>query len=213
MSTTTIHVFRTDGKRDYDADRDFRNGHTAPILWGILWKKYLAKRGSPNDYDPVLRTFIGDDGFESFPMMSEAALKPFWALHNDPRLAWFERLTLRSTYDHVVVRREHFLRIAEAFDIFTATHVAPDRKHVWNVPGYAAYLRELAGDETVMGVGWTQTSVVDMFLSETDPNDEDAEGKPYDLNTRTEHWYMDLEGDEVASTIDPNDLAPGGIDR
>lgn len=194
MSSTTIHVFGIDGKRDYARDRNFRNGHTATVLWHILWKKYLARRGPACSFHPP----CDDDGYEYFPI-NDAQLEPFWALHQDPRLTWFERLTLRSTYDHVVVRRAHFRRLAEAFDLFTATHIAPDAKHVWHVPGYAAYLRELADDETVLGVGWTQTSVVDMFLGAPGPDDEDGYGErlPYDLNTRTEHWFIESDGDEL----------------
>lgn len=197
MSSTTIHVFGSDGRRDYGRDRGFRNGHTSPVLWRILWRKYLARRGTPGYFNLLP---CDAEGYEVFPFET-SQLEPFWKLHEDPRLAWFERLSLRSTFDHVVVRREHFSRLAEAFNLFTAAHVEPEPKHVWHLPGYAAYLRELADDETVLGVGWTQTSVVDMFLPEyaKDPDMDEGltEGAPYNLNTRSEHWFMELEGDEV----------------
>ena len=213
MSSTTIHVFGVKGVR-VDAV-EFRNGHTAPCLWQYLWKKYMAR--------PAARSgaYIDSDGAfymdeqEELPQGDTPRLSEFWRLHKDQRLSWFERVALRSTYDHIVVRREHFLRVAEAFDAFTAAHVPAGATHVWHLPGYAEVLRRLANDEQVLGIGWTQTSVCDMFVGKhTDESEELPYGEylPYDLNTRDEHHFMELEGDEL-HTDQPVGMEEGQVCR
>lgn len=211
MSTTTIHVFNANGIRDYSRDVRYSNGWTAPVLWRTLWQKYLAERGTPNSFS-TRGCYIGSDGFETLPMQGPL-MGELCKLHEDPRLAWFERVALRSTFDHVVVRRGDFIRVAEAFDAFTVAHVAPDAKHVWHVPAYAKLLRELANDETVSAVGWTQTSVSDMFRSRRRTEDELAEdelaeSEPYNLNTRDEHFVMELVGEEARVLIDAGIVRP-----
>ncbi len=201
MSHTTVFIFGQNGQ--IERKEEYRNSHTANVPWQLLWLEYMARpdptwRGSSIDIEKPARLRRADK--EPFPWSNGLRLKEFWKLPEDPRLAWFERAALRGTYDRCVVKRETFTRLADAYDAFTAKYFEGETPTVvWHLPAWAELLRKLADDETVRAIGWNQTSVGESLFTNApkvcptcDHEDEEG-GAPYCLDTRSEHWYLDVE--------------------
>lgn len=206
MSSTEVFIFSQNGQ--IERTEDYRNGHTASVLWRFLWLEYMAGadtyRGGLDE--EIMPRRLRGAGKEPFPWSNSTHLKDFWKLHQDPRLAWFEVAALCSTYDRCVVKREAFTRLADAYDAFTVKYFEGEAPTVvWHLPAWAELLRKLANDETVRAIGWNQTTVGERLFTPAPKvcptcNHEDEEGgAPYCLDTRSEHWYLVVGDDEAGA--------------
>lgn len=144
-------VISPDGKPEYH--KEYRNSHgAAAFVWAELADRYLDT--------PWM--FAGER---------------LWGLASDARMAPFEIVVLRWTFDRVAVRRGDFGRLADAMDAFVQRH--PSRDSACHLPSIARDLRALV-DSDVMGACWNQTSVasniwIDSYL---DLPDDDWDTDP-----------------------------------
>lgn len=103
-------------------------------------------------------------------------LQDIWMLIFDNRLTVDEKIVLESTFSQVLIKREDFKRVADAFDNF---------KHGGNQGLQADILRKFVDDEAVDAIGWSNS--VNIGWDEKGEN-----GESYNLNTGEEHRFIEM---------------------
>lgn len=138
MSYTTLFVFK--GDKVY-SQTDYQNAHGgAMAIWMMMGRRHIGP---------------------GFVIFDDDQSKRLFALADDPSIPWFARVTLMSTFDNVVVRREDLPRLVKAFQMFDAEYATAWKQgSVWSVPDQAEDIRR-AHDDGAQAVGWNQTSVCD----------------------------------------------------
>ena len=102
-----------------------------------------------------------------------------------------ERIVLGTTFDKVLVKREHIPTVIEAFRSFCGDTTLPEQ---------ADLLEKIMQDPDVIAVGWNQTSVNADNWTEYYFDGETMEYKPYNCLTGADHeWLLE---DEVAENGD-----------
>jgi hypothetical protein len=103
-------------------------------------------------------------------------LHPFTVPLND-------RIVLATTFDKVMVKREHLPRLIEAFHAFMTSHGGTD-----NMRKQVQAFEKLSKDEECYAVCWTQTSVVADAWMVYEPDEDDH--RQYDISIDTGHWFL-----------------------
>lgn len=168
MSYTQILVATNDG--DLNVAAEIHNSwRGAMAIWATLEKRYLPPfmpewaKGMNLPYEPS-RT-MGD------------GIKEIWELANDKRVSEVDSICLRSTFDNVIVHKENFGRIIEAFNAFEGETSLKEQ---------AQFIGSLLNDPNITAIAWRQTSVTgDMWTVWT--GDETI---PYNILTGTKHWEL-----------------------
>jgi hypothetical protein len=156
MSDTELYWFNRRGKLELHAafENAFRG---AMAIWTDLAKTYLFGDGYMRDYQPV------------------------WNLARSERLEEFERITLMTTFDWVVVRNIEIARVVAAFKSFH--HKYPQN----HLDQQAIVLGSPKIETCCLGICWNQTSVnADAWLVEGKRGDL----RPYNLLRDTGHWFL-----------------------
>lgn len=166
MSYTTLYLVPESGSvEDFAEYRNaFRGGY---LVWDNMARQYLGEPAS---------------GF----MFS--GMQPVWDLAGDEGVPEAHRLVMMSTFDKVMVRRENLVRLAEAFERYSADFEDPG-----HIPAQAADLRRLAEEPRCFAVCWCQTSVSSDVWYVVEGEDH----RRYDVSRDSDHWFMfdELRGD------------------
>lgn len=138
-----------------------------------------AFQGAFNIWTEVAKSYLG---MEYLP----ADMEVLWKLSQDHEVIHNDRIVLATTFDYVMIRREHLLVVAEAMDDFCR------RYEPGHLPEQAEKLRELAQDESCYAACWRQTSVTDMWMVRSGELDEydDPRYLMYDVSEDTDHWFL-----------------------
>ncbi|MBU2177531.1 MAG: hypothetical protein KJ556_20765 [Gammaproteobacteria bacterium] len=161
MSYTTLYSISKDG--NVYSFREFRNAfRSAYLVWDNMAKRYLGKEASS--------FMIGNN------------MQQVWDLWTKEDIPEAHRLTMAATFDHVIVRRENFETLANAFDQYAKDFADPG-----HIPAQANALRELATTDC-LGACWQQTSVAEDLWQIW--NYEEDEGRPYNINVDEGHWFL-----------------------
>lgn len=111
-------------------------------------------------------------------------IKRVWDLAKETRVPIDERIVLTTTFDGVMVKREHLPRLAEAFRVF----IRSGHDNTSNISLQIQAYDKLALDETCYAVCWTQTSVAgDAWLVYEEDKDDH---RPYDISRDSKHWFL-----------------------
>ena len=185
MSYTEIFGFDKEGNAYYQANisNAWRGGMA---IWNILEERYL-----PPHRPSYVPAHIPDEKVESFlsykprrtaDMMNRDAMKEIWDLFNNEKVSLTDKIVLGTTFDRVIVKKEDFSKLIEAFEAFEGETSLKEQ---------AAVIKEMAVDDGCIAVGWNQTSVNGDTWANFGGYDEEAdEAIPYSLNTVNEHWYL-----------------------
>lgn len=186
MSYSTMHVAHADGDvHDY---KEYRNGHGYALpAWEYLANKYIPRLPGEDDSKFHIRWWYTD------------ACKAVWALAKDKRLETWELLVLHASFDHAVVEREHFHKLAAAFEHIGREYAKIKPECVNHYPAMANDIRTLPPE--VQAICFTATSCGDNLWWAYDececPNCGDShrkeEGRPYNLKKDKSHWYVGKE--------------------
>ncbi len=178
MSRTTIYGVTKDGALEELAE--LRNSWLlAPLVWDRMHEKYLGKwdfRKAHDDYDAAKAR--GEDPGE----FDRSGWSAAWKLAKDPRISESDYAVLLVTFDHYVCPREHMIHAAEQFEVFAKGTENPG--HFDALPG----IFRKAHSDGYEGVCLQQTSTSDSMWWVHGGEDED--GRPYDFNVDTKHWYF-----------------------
>lgn len=122
-------------------------------------------------------------GEEGYLLIRPELMKQLWRFGSDERLAWWERVVLLSTFDRVVILRDDFPRLIEAFSQWTR-HTGGDS----SIPIQCDLFRRIAQDERPFrGICFNQTSVCENPWW-VGGSCEDEEGRPFNID-RDEDWW------------------------
>lgn len=178
MSCTEINIFDNSGESvdTFEVKNAFRG---AMAIWGILEKKYLP------EYVPDWAKVLSDEGRrnifkDGISRIVNGDMQDVWNLQNDNRLSRHEKIVLLSTFDNVLVKKENFNELIEAFEQFEGETSLKEQSEI---------IKNLG--DNITAIGWNQTSVChnkwNGFIIESD--DEDILIK-YNYHKDTDHWWM-----------------------
>lgn len=196
MSRTILYKTDVNGKAEVAAE--FQNAtRGALFVWEALGRHYL--RPLPELWNPL-----------SNP-------QPVWDLWKDPRITETDKIVLLSTFDRVMVKREHLPVVADAFRQFDKDHargfytrftdfekmfldIVGRRDAESSLTEQSAVLDLLALQESCYAVFWNQTSVTDAWVKSV----SDDESRLYDITRDTGHWFMfaDESEDQTSERIE-----------
>lgn len=161
-------MFKVPKHGDIEHVADFKNAFlSAWHVWSEMAEAYIHKDASR--------------------MMLEKDMQPVWDLWKRPDVPLDYRIVMAFTFDNVMVKRENFIRLAEAMEAFCKRFGSGS---LWE---QAEVLRQLAADETAYAVCWNQTSVnADTWWvrDETLSEDEDEQYRMYDISKDSGHWFL-----------------------
>lgn len=109
-----------------------------------------------------------------------------WKLATDPRLLACEAITLETTFDHAIIRKEDFAKVIEAYHDFE--HLHPPVKHVSHLWAIALELKKHLDDEDVTGFCFYQTSLVENPWVKH--GDEDSQ---YNIHNDAKHHFVPIQ--------------------
>ena len=185
MSSTLLLAVRGDGELAPYAN--YKNAWHGAML---IWVKFAERYNTP------------------FLMGSENVA--FWKLADDPKVPFFDRVTLATTYDRVVVYSGDFKRLVEA--LRQSSIWLPEHCHIRKQADDIEKIIELNSkcsepELCIVGVAWNQTSVVDTWETgetrtayETDENgrrEEYLQEVPYNIYSMNKHHNLFEEVKEV----------------
>lgn len=171
MSYTTLFKVGRDGLVRSDLEMSNSRGYAARI-WTDLYDKYL--KDLDKEYDSWM---VGED------------CERLWALGKDARLCSFERDSLISTFDNVMIMREDFGQMSVSLCWFVKKY--PPKNRVCHLLTVASRLDELSKDDSVQAVCFHQTSVTaNPWVDPCQESEDHAE--PYNINKGTKHWFLDF---------------------
>ena len=180
MSYTEIYKFNKEGDAIfYDEVKNSHRG--AMAVWCHLEKKYLPSLSKPENYwwsakenEYNSRTIVYSSG-DNNPM------NEIWSLDKSDKLTIHEKISLSTTFDNVVVKKENIPIIIEAFNNFGFETSLPEQ---------AKILEKLLDDDDCIAVAWNQTSINGDAWERQDIDDETDEIIPYNLNYCDKHWFL-----------------------
>lgn len=159
MSNTEIYAIKKNGEPTMagTTENSFRGGL---FIWTKLCEKYNIEGGM----------FGG--GFEKL-----------WKLTDTGTLEAFENLTMKTTFDRVIAKKEDIPAILEAFEQFDKAFPGS------SLLEQAEIIRnEILNNDEMIAVCWNQTSnTCTQWEPDYDDNDEEIH---YNINTNDNHWFL-----------------------
>jgi len=185
MSSTQIFKVTQEGLVElaYEAPNSWRG---AMNIWILIAIEYLD---TPETQAPELMRYSAVGGaILASSNKPGGLLDKLWKLKKDPRLSVADLVTLLTTFDHAMVKKEHIPGVVGAFRIFCAKHI-----DCGNLQRQIDILWELYRDPDCQAVCWNQTSVVaGVWTVELtwDKLTGEADERPYDINRDRGHWFI-----------------------
>ena len=182
MSYTEIYGFSNHGKA-YLYGRVENSWRGGMAIWRILEEKHL-----PQYRPPYVPAYIPDDQVESWCHFKPSRLigidgsaaKEVLELVNNKAIPIHERITLATTLDYCIVKKEHIPKLIEAFNAFEGETSLPEQVKI---------LQAMYEDKKCIAVGWNQTSV-NCTTWDTYGRDKKGNCKPYNLKIGDKHWSL-----------------------
>lgn len=184
MSYTEIVCFKNNG--DAESCTDIKNSwRGAMAIWNILEKKYLPQyRPSyiPKDIpDSMLEAYCGYKPSRCSAMMDRDAMKEIWNLFDKNNVSKVDRIVLGTTFDKMLVKKENFQEVIDAFNQFEGETSLKEQANV---------LKETLENDEIIAVGWNQTSVTQNQWTCHEFDKESEEYIPYNCLKSTEHYWL-----------------------
>lgn len=179
MSYTEIYKFKKNGNAELLSE--IKNSwRGAMAIWDILDKKYLPK--FVPDWAKLLGT-TDQEYYRTADMMGEG-IKEIWALYKNPNVSEIDKIVLASTFDHVIVLKEHLPHLIKAFREFEGETSLKEQAE--------AIEEALNNDQNLIAIAWNQTSVnCGVWNSEETTIEDDEETHlPYNMLSGNKHWNL-----------------------
>lgn len=156
MSYTILYCVPEKGEFTHEIDVQ-NSWRGAMFIWNALSERYLSRKAYPHE-----------------------DLQSVWDLHKDNRLSLAERITLLTTFDRVMVKREHIPQVIRALREFVVLYGSDN-----NLSEQIRALKKLSVADGCYAVCWNQTSITDAWYVY---DEEDC--RLYDISRDTGHWFM-----------------------
>lgn len=188
MSYTEMVSFNKEGiAEDYaDIKNAFRGAHA---IWGIVEKRYL-----PIFRPSYVPKWIEDEDLESYlkyrpsrliPTLNQEEhlnnMKEIWNLFHSDKVSRVDKIVLGTTFDKVLVKREDFKELIDAFNSFEGETSLKDQAEV---------IEKMMEDENIIAVGWNQNSVTSNQWICAEYDEENEETIPYNCLTGENHFWL-----------------------
>ena len=167
----------------------YNSSRGAMLIWRCMAERYLPPRYDYLSDSPWAYYTGGSKGYEEI-----------WALAKDIRIPPEHRITLISTFDYLMVKRENIQLFADSFRKFTKDF--GDKMEHSSLLEQAEALEELLKDKKTYAVCWLQTSVCSdlwqVFIPDELPEDKDDydEIRNYDISKDDDrHCFFDFKED------------------
>lgn len=147
MSYTEIYKFKNNGEAELHTE--IKNSWLgAMAVWIFLDKKYLPP------YTPEW-AILSKQTDKTYSRASDPhAIKDVWKLFYDDKVTLVDKIVLGTTFDHMIVKREDFQLVIDAFNSFEGNTSLKLQSEV---------IKELIDDPDCLGIAWNQTSVSESF--------------------------------------------------
>lgn len=184
MSCTEIVCFKKNGEAE--GYTDIKNSwRGAMAIWNILEKKYLPQyRPSyvPN-YIPnsMLESYCHYKPSRCVDLMNRDAMKEIWNLFNEANVNEIDKIVLGTTFDKVIVKKENFPKIIDAFNKFEGKTSLKEQAKV---------LEEMLKDDEIIAVAWNQTSVNENQWTCHEFDEKNEEYIPYNYLKDNKHYEL-----------------------
>lgn len=200
MSYTEVYAIHKNGDvRLYEENKN--SWRWSPQIWGELEERHL----------PVFRphfvpSHIKDEQVEDYlgykpKRHGPDALKEVWNLFHTDKITTDERWVLGSTYDNVIVMKENFTDLIQAYWNFNGD------SHGTSLLEIADIYEKMQKDDDIIGVAWSISQIGNPWLDiewvdESHPEfdeynvDDDHDGLcwidiPYNIfNSEKKHWVL-----------------------
>lgn len=204
MSRTEVYAIRKNGEvRLFKENQNsFR---WSPIIWSELEERHL-----PPFRPSFIPDSIPDNQIESYlghkPKRHDLEdMRDIWRLYDTDKLSVTERWVLGSTFDNVIVLKEDFSDLIEAYRSFFT------KENHSSLLELADIYDEMNQDNDIIGVAWSISQIqnpwqavewVDSTHPEFDEWDEDEDGLspisvPYNINDTENRKHFILSKDNV----------------
>lgn len=199
MSRTEVYAIRKNGEVTLfkENPNSFR---WSPVVWTELEERHLPPfRPSfiPDDIpDSLIESYAGHKPMRHGP----EDLKEVWNLFHTDKLSVAERWVLGSTYDNVIVLKEDFPSLIEAYRSFF------NEENGSSLLELADIYEEMKEDEEIIGIAWSISQIQNPWMSvewvdSTHPEydeweaDEDGDSPievPYNITYKDnpKHWVL-----------------------
>ena len=135
----------------------------------MIGEVHNAHRGAMAIWEAIAQTYCGMD---HFPISGDAM--PVWNMWMDETVPFEHRVVLASTFDSVMVRRDHIPELIRCMGAFDAAFQGRT-----NLPDQMVILGVAADDSRWVAVAWNQTSVNEAWWI---PSDHPDAARPFDLS-------------------------------
>lgn len=200
MSITTIYGFNKQGSA-FEAGAIQNSWRAAMAVWSELEARRLPpyvpyylkscnwyRDGMP--YDELVEW----NGFKPTRLAptlgKDNPAQEIFDLADDPTVPRDERIVLYTTFNKVLVKREHFREVINAFRAFGGTTSLPEQ----------ADILELLRDDDCIAAGWSQNDICGSFWDAYNYDEETGSHSPYNCLTQEEHSWLFSELDSPTSS-------------
>lgn len=146
----------------------------------ICYEEYANSHG----YDPYIWTALCHKHNIGTWFVDENANK-LEQLAANPKVPWFERTVLETTFDYAIIRKEDIPKVVSALEKFEEAY--HNEGHVNHIPAVISALQKLA-NENIIGVCFYPTSTID------NPwvlyNGKEDLSVPYNIFKGTKHHFV-----------------------
>ena len=171
MSYAELKIVKKNG--DVVGYKEYNNAFGgAAFIWTKLYDKYLKDQNIP---------------YDSWLLNREK----LWKLSKDESIPFFARVVLNSTYDHVIIKRENILDLANALEKFLEIF-PPSKGTICHLGNWVNDLRDIYKDKSIRGIAFYQTSVSQDLWNIYNDNEEDDSWTDRDYNIEKDegHWFL-----------------------
>ena len=181
MSYSQLYEIKSNG--DMEPGLEQRNASWLTVVWGTLVERYR-------------RLLYPNEGiFESRQHPPMDAPETLWKRYKELPLRPWERDVLEFTFDWALVPKDGLAKMAASMRRWADAHAKPGV--VCHAKAWADELDRLSGDPECQGVGLYGHSVGDC-LWWVSAKDVDDDGRSYNINVDSRHWWIEVQGPEAA---------------
>lgn len=188
MSYTTVYKIDKDG--DVIEHIDIKNAHNITMLiWRIifdLYKDYFIDEVERPEWMPKEWNMSFSD------LQMSGDMKPFWDLYLNENVLLEHRIVLASTFDRVIILKENFSELINAYEKFIKQMSEEEFKEFFgkydfsSLKQFVKVVKELQKDDDCIGL----TTCISLIASFWEVYNEKGEYTPYNINKSGNHYNL-----------------------
>src|SRR5690606_16780527 len=114
-------------------------------------------------------------------IFDQNAMNEILKLFDDNKVSFVDKIVLGSTFDNVVVEKQDFDKLINAFEKFEGDT---------NLKEQAGIIKKMMEDDNCIAVAWNQTGISGNTWDNYSYNEKTDESEPYNLFKQNDHWFL-----------------------